>query len=140
MAISLAIVGAGNLKMFGISKEMFQIGIPNKITYFATECLLWGLKNWMNFSIKILLKLMVGLDFRTLYKITQLQKWGRIAYFYLKWLNLNYQKKIFFTPTHFRNTLVKKTSQYFGNYYKMHKSYFFEFLDRAMYFYFNSSL
>ena len=62
MAISLAMVGAGNLKMFGISKEMFQICIPNKIIYFATECLLWGLKNWMNFSIKILLKLMVGLE------------------------------------------------------------------------------
>ena len=62
MAISsLIVVGAGSLKMFGISKEMFK-KIPNKITYLATECFLWGLKNWMNFSIKILLKLMVGLE------------------------------------------------------------------------------
>ena len=62
MAISsLIVVGAGSLKMFGISKEMFQ-KIPNKITYLATVCFLWGLKNWMNFSIKILLKLMVGLE------------------------------------------------------------------------------
>ena len=57
----VVVVGAGSLKMFGISKEMFQ-KIPNKITYLATECFLWGLKNWMNFSIKILLKLMVGLE------------------------------------------------------------------------------
>ena len=57
----VVVVGAGSLKMFGISKEMFQ-KIPNKITYLATVSFLWGLKNWMNFSIKILLKLMVGLE------------------------------------------------------------------------------
>ena len=63
MAISslIVVVGAGSLKMFGISKEMFQ-KIPNKITYLATVCFLWGLKNWIYFSIKILLKLMVGLE------------------------------------------------------------------------------
>ena len=56
----VVVVGAGSLKMFGISKKMFKK--TNKITYLATVCFLWGLKNWMNFSIKILLKLMVGLE------------------------------------------------------------------------------
>ena len=74
MAISsliVVVVGVGCLKMFGISKEMFQ-KIPNKITYLATVCFFMRFEELNEFLYQDFVEVNGG--FRTLYKITLLQK------------------------------------------------------------------